>query len=140
MSNVRGHWRKLRSPKSKGVGPNGEAVSGKTWVKGYTRTVSTEKVKKVEDIELYNRDLVTELIRIKETNYGREPNWCRGIEIYEDRIFCTIDGRYDSDLSFGILELSRTGETKEITRLKWDEIGNADDIRYVTGFDLIHVQ
>ena len=92
---------------------------------------------KVEDIELYNRDLVTELIRIKETNYGKEPNWCRGIDIYEDRIFCTIDGRYDTDLSFGILELSRTGKAKEITRLKWDEIGNADDIRYVTGFDLV---
>ena len=91
----------------------------------------------INDITQYNRDLVSQTIRIQETNYGREPNWCRGIEIHEDRIFCTIDGRYDSDLSFGILELSRTGKAKEITRLKWDEIGNADDIRYVTGFDLV---
>jgi DNA-directed RNA polymerase specialized sigma subunit len=31
------------------VGPNGEAVTGKTWVKGYTRTVSTEKVERAQE-------------------------------------------------------------------------------------------
>lgn len=50
MAEVRGHWRRLK-PGAKGVGPNGRAVTGKTWVKGYTRTVKTTKVEKAKEVE-----------------------------------------------------------------------------------------
>lgn len=74
MSNVRGHWRKLRSPSSKGVGPNGESVSGKTWVSGYTRTVSTEKVKKVEDVEFSTKVKRSERDQILYKKYKSDPS------------------------------------------------------------------
>ena len=90
------------------------------------------------NLYLYNRDLVTEVIEISKTDFGREPNWCRGIAVSEGKIYVTIDGRYDSDLSFGVLEIDeKTHKTRQIARLRWDEVGNEDEIRYVTGFDLI---
>lgn len=99
------------------------------------------KSSKFEDpgnLYLYNRDLVTEVIEISKTDFGREPNWCRGIAVSEGKIYVTIDGRYDSDLSFGVLEIDeKTHKTRQIARLRWDEVGNEDEIRYVTGFDLI---
>lgn len=45
MSEVEGHWRKLK-PGSKGRGPGGEVVRGKTWVKAHKRKVVIEKAKK----------------------------------------------------------------------------------------------
>ena len=62
----------------------------------------------IEQIDKFSRDLVCELIRLEETDYGHEPNWCRGIT-FDDKIFVTIDGRYGSDLSFGLLGINRTG-------------------------------
>ena len=92
----------------------------------------------VDFINLFNRDLVAKIIRINETDFGREPNWCRGIAVSEDKIYVSIDGRYDSDLSFGVLEIDeKTQKTRQVARLRWDEVGNEDEIRYVTGFDLI---
>ena len=90
----------------------------------------------VENIGLFNMDLVAEVIRIEETNYGKEPNWCRGIAMYEDSIFVTIDGRYGTDLSFGVLSINNAREVESQYRLKWSEVGNEEQIRYVAGFDL----
>tara|TARA_B100000242_G_scaffold294072_1_gene274559 strand:- start:2122 stop:3009 length:888 start_codon:yes stop_codon:yes gene_type:complete len=74
MSDVRGHWRKLRSPSSKGKGPNGEVVSGKTWVSGYTRRVSTDKVKKVEDAEFSSKVKRSDRDRILYQRYKADPS------------------------------------------------------------------
>lgn len=91
---------------------------------------------KPNNLNLYNRDLNAHVIRINETNYGREPNWCRGLSINNDAIYVTIDGRYDSDLSFGILKVSSKINASEVARLHWKEIDDEYKIRYVTGFDL----
>ncbi len=48
MSNVRGHWRTLK-PDSKGVGPDGSPVVGKTWVGAHSRNITTEEVKRAPD-------------------------------------------------------------------------------------------
>ena len=92
-----------------------------------------------EGLNLYNRDLETEVIKINETNYAKEPNWCRGISKNENNIYVTIDGRYDSDLSFGVLKINERKDAKIVTRLNWSEIGDASKIKYVTGFDIINI-
>lgn len=90
-----------------------------------------------EGLNLYNRDLETKVIRINETNYAKEPNWCRGISMNKNNIYVTIDGRYDSDLSFGILKINQKEEAQIVTRLNWSDIGDPSMIKYVTGFDVI---
>ena len=91
---------------------------------------------KVDHIDLFNRDLVAEVIRLQETDYGKEPNWCRGITKFDKLFFVTVDGRYGTDLSFGVLVFDKKGTLINEHRLSWSEIGPVDDIRYVTGFDL----
>jgi hypothetical protein len=91
----------------------------------------------VDSVEMFTRDLICEVIRIRETAYGREPNWCRGIACRGDEMYVTIDGLYGSELSFGLLGLKRSGEVVFERRLRWDEIGNEKDLKYVTGFDVI---
>jgi hypothetical protein len=88
------------------------------------------------DLELYNRDLIAKLIRISETEFGREPNWCRGIHVDGDVIYVTVDGRYDTDLSFAVVGIKESGEKVFEERLCWRDIGPEDELRYVTGFDL----
>ena len=78
------------------------------------------------------------MIRINETNYAKEPNWCRGISMNKNNIYVTIDGRYDSDLSFGILKINQKEEAQIVTRLNWSDIGDPSKIKYVTGFDVIY--
>lgn len=89
---------------------------------------------------LYNIDLVTVPIRLSETDLGREPNWCRGIAVKDGVMYVTIDGRYDSDLSFGLLALRE--DNQEIifnNRLRWSEIEDEKELRFVTGFDVLAV-
>jgi len=90
-----------------------------------------------EGVELFTRDLVCELIRLEDTELGREPNWCRGIACHNETMFVTIDGRYDTDLSFGVIGLDRKGKLLKQSRLKWADVGSEKDLRYVTGFDLV---
>jgi hypothetical protein len=92
---------------------------------------------KTDYMHLYNRDLVARLIRLDETELGREPNWCRGIAVKGDKIYTTIDGRYGSDLSFGLLSITHQEEIIDHIRLNWSQIGDESKIRYVTGFDII---
>jgi len=94
----------------------------------------------IDDIHLYNRDLEASLIRLSETSLGKEPNWCRGIDKIGSTILVTIDGRYDSDLSFGLLAIDE--DTQKIIfnhRLKWKDLDKEIDLRYVTGFDVMAV-
>ena len=91
----------------------------------------------VDDIKLYNRDLVSKIIRINETDFRREPNWCRGIACDNGTIYVTVDGRYDTDLSFGLLAMDEeSNKILDQRRLRWSEVGNEDHIRFVTGFDI----
>jgi len=90
----------------------------------------------VENLHLFDRDLVAKIIRLNETSLKREPNWCRGIDVYQDLIFVTIDGRYDSDLSFGVLVLKENGDIVSHYRLPWKTVGLESEIRFVTGFDI----
>lgn len=114
------------------------SIDGKILITEYhdkTRAVTQERV---ENLDLYNRDLVTTVIRLEETELGREPNWCRGIDAENDEIFVSIDGRYDTDLSFGLLCIEEsTSKIKYNKRLHWSEIGNEEEIRFVTGFDTL---
>ena len=89
------------------------------------------------DVALFTRDLVCELIRLDETEFGREPNWCRGIACSDDVIYVTVDGRYDTDLSFGVLGIKRDGTKVIEERLRWSDIGPEKQLRFVTGFDIV---
>jgi len=90
----------------------------------------------VDRIHLYNRDMVSEVVRLADTELGREPNWCRGVDCAGQRIYLTIDGRYDSDLSFGLIALEESGHLVSQHRLNWSDVGDETRIRYVTGFDV----
>jgi hypothetical protein len=92
---------------------------------------------KVSNLHLYNRDLVSTVIRLEETALGREPNWCRGLARRGPYLYTTIDGRYDTDLSFGLLALGEDGTIHGQHRLNWREVGDEGEIRYVTGFDVV---
>lgn len=85
---------------------------------------------------LFRRDLVAETIKLNETEFGREPNWCRGIARSGDVMYVAIDGRYDEDLSFGILAIDEAGKVHGQRRLNWRDVGDESEIRYVTGFDV----
>ena len=92
-----------------------------------------------DHMELYNRDLVARVIRLQETGLGRMPNWCRGIAVQDDEMFVTIDGRYDSELAFGLLGLREDGAVTHYEKLHWNKVGEESEIRYVTGFDVVIV-
>ena len=83
--------------------------------------------------------MVCELIRLEETEFGKQPNWCRGIACNKDEMYITVDGLYGSDLSFGLVGLKRTGEKIFETRINWHELGKVDFLRYVTGFDVEYI-
>lgn len=91
----------------------------------------------VPDLALYRRDFAADLIRINETDYGKEPNWCRGFARRNDINYVTIDGRYDTELSFGVLGIDDGGKVYLNRRLNFSEIGDESELRYVSGFSLI---
>jgi len=95
----------------------------------------TNPREKIDDISLFNRDLSSHVIRIKDTGLGYEPNWCRGIDVYGDQIACTIDGFYGTDLSFKVA-LFDNEDFSQLHKVSWSDIGNVDGLKYVTGFDV----
>ena len=115
------------------------SVDGKILIAEESSGISKtyKKVEKTENMHLYNRDLIAKLIRLDETKFGREPTWCRGIAVYEDEIFVTVDGRYDSELAFGLLGLQEDGTVTHYEKLHWNQVGKESEIRYVTGFDIV---
>ena len=90
------------------------------------------------DLNKFEMGMLTKVFRLNASSLGREPNWCRGIEVVDDLIFVTIDGRYDSDLSFGLLMIQNEKIIWE-KRLRWDEVGDEDELRFVTGFDVLNL-
>ena len=113
------------------------SIDGKIIIASDPKKSKFNPREEIEQIDKFSRDLVCELIRLEETDYGREPNWCRGITCFDDKIFVTIDGRYGSDLSFGLLGINRTGTKFFESRLHWKDVGNEEQLRFVTGFDVI---
>jgi len=113
------------------------SVDGKIIIAEESRGIRKTPSGEVLDIQLYNRSFVNSLIRLNETELKREPNWCRGIACWDEYMYVAIDGRYDSDLSFRVLCLNGEGKVFENHRLKWSEISDEKDLRYVTGFDII---
>jgi len=89
-----------------------------------------------DSAKFFNRDFMSKIIRLQETEFGREPNWCRGIEKSGDSIFVTVDGRYGSDLSFGVVEIVNEKKLGLYNKLKWADIGDEKELRFVTGFDV----
>ena len=89
-----------------------------------------------EQNHLYNRDLVSAVLRLEDTELGRAPNWCRGVDCAGRRIYLTIDGRHDSDRSFGLIAMEESGRLVSQHRLNWSDVGDAARIHYVTGFDV----
>ena len=123
-----------------GVLHNGEyyftSIDGKIIIAAEASTAKCNPREPCEDVEQFTRDMVCELIRMEETEFGRQPNWCRGIACHDDIMYVTVDGRYDSDLSFGVAGLKRSGEIIFEERLRWEDVGSEKDLRYVTGFDV----
>jgi hypothetical protein len=89
-----------------------------------------------DEVVLFNRDLNSKVIRLEETELGRQPNWCRGIDVKGHEIATTIDGLYGSDLSFKLLTITEEGKVKFLKEIRWEEIGDISNLRYVTGFDV----
>ena len=85
----------------------------------------------------FNRGYISRSLRLSDSQFGREPNWCRGIAVTDQSILVTVDGRYGTDLSFGIVDLDHQGNFREEIRIAWGEIGSESNLRYVTGFDLL---
>lgn len=113
------------------------SIDGKIVIASEAASASFEFREWIDNIASFSRDMVSEVIRLDETEFGREPNWCRGIECIDDVMYVTVDGRYDTDLSFGLLGLKRNGEKVLERRLQWKDIGSEKDLRYVTGFDVV---
>lgn len=85
------------------------------------------------DSKIFRYDLQVERLGLN----GVENNWCRGIAVTADSLYTTIDGRYGTDLSFGLLRLSRDGKKLDERRFRWADVGDEKEIRYVTGFDIV---
>lgn len=85
----------------------------------------------------FRRGLISRVLRLSDSDFGREPNWCRGIAVDDESIIVTVDGRYGSDLSFGVVEIDHKGTFREEVRLPWSDIGSESQLRYVTGFDVL---
>lgn len=113
------------------------SIDGKIIIAAPSNDAKVNPREYFDGIEYFSRDLVCDLLRLEETKYGRQPNWCRGIACWKDQMFITIDGRYGSDLSFGVLGLTRSGEVTFDRRLRWKSVGSERDLRYVTGFDIV---
>lgn len=114
------------------------SIDGKVIIAEQADGSSLNSRERVDDISLYHRDMVTKVIRLEETDFGRMPNWCRGIEVVDDdRIFVTVDGRYDTQLRFGLVALTPEGKILNERWLDWSAVGDDRDLRFVTGFDVI---
>ena len=115
------------------------SIDGKIIIASEAKQSKFNPREEIESINNFSRDMVCELIRLEETEFGRQPNWCRGLACNKDEIYITVDGLHGSDLSFGLVGLKRSGEKIFETRINWQEIGKAEFLRYVTGFDVEYI-
>lgn len=98
----------------------------------------TNPREKINEISLFNRDLSSRVIRIKDTGLGYEPNWCRGIDVDGVQIACTIDGFYGTDLSFKVATFDNES-FKKTYKIAWSDVGDVTGLKYVTGFDVKYI-
>ena len=87
-----------------------------------------------KDGGLYNRGLCADYIKLR-----RHPNWCRGIAIKGDVALTAVDGKYGSNLAFGIHAVSLSGKYIGEIRFSYDysKIGIKQKPLYLTGFDIV---
>ncbi len=112
------------------------SIDGKIIIASDAKNAKFNPREEFDSLENFSRDMICEVIRLEETEFGRQPNWCRGITCNKDEIYVTVDGLYGSNFSFGLLGLKRTGKKFLETQLNWHEIGQLDQLRFVTGFDI----
>ena len=112
---------------------DGDYVDGKFYLTSIDGKILIASQPKEADSTRFRYDLQVECVRLDEV----QKNWCRGIAVTDEFIYTTIDGRYDSDLSFGLLQLDRDCNLLDQRRFRWSNIGSENDIRYVTGFDIV---
>ena len=112
------------------------SIDGKIIIASDAKNAEFNPREEFKSVQNFSRDMICELIRLEETEFGRQPNWCRGIACNKDEIYVTVDGLYGSNLSFGLVGMKRSGEKILYTRLNWHEIGKVDELRFVTGFDV----
>ena len=112
------------------------SIDGKILLVSDPRKTGYNPREKMDNLEFFERDLVSEVIRLNETELNYYPNWCRGIVKTKKGYAVTIDGRYDTDLSFKILEIDKCGGIIALDRIEWAAITEESDVRYVTGFDI----
>lgn len=98
----------------------------------------TYEVDNLDDAGVFNRAMPVDHIRLENTGFRREPNWCRGIDCSGDRMMVNIDGRYGTS-HYGLVELNWDGKLFNHHRLNWSDVGDSDKIRYVTGFDVENI-
>lgn len=92
---------------------------------------------KLKNLNYYNRDLITKIIRLSNI-LKREPNWCRGIKIINQKAYVLIDGRYDTQLKFSLLKLDMNKQKMiSIRNFNWKTVASIKSLRYCTGFDLL---
>ena len=97
---------------------------------------------KINNVENYNRGLIIDLIRLNKDLIGKDPNWCRGIDVSKNRAHLTIDGRYDTKLQFSYIEIDLKRK-KLINKINfdWKDIdNNKRKLRYCAGFDVILIK
>lgn len=115
------------------------SIDGKIIIAADASTAAFNPREIVDNVSIFNRDLVSKIVRINETSYGKEPNWCRGMYVNEDYFYTTVDGRYDMGDSFGVLEFDHSGDVISEMRLSWNSISVGNEIRYATGFDIVNI-
>lgn len=112
------------------------SVDGKVFRVGSAEEVPYTPFDDVDVDYLFDRDLYPSKIRLEQTEFGREPNWCRGISLEDEQIFLNVDGRYGTR-HYSVIEVDWEGTLHNSRKLDWKEVGNEHEIRYVTGFDLL---
>ena len=86
---------------------------------------------------LMKRDMVNISIRIGEI-LGKEINWCRGIEEYNDKYITTTDGRYDQRYPyFNIAFVKKDGSNVDLVQVPYNILEFPEQIRYMTGFSIL---
>lgn len=113
------------------------SIDGKIVIADSAESARFQTRESVDNISAFSRDMVAEVIRLEETDFGREPNWCRGIDCHGDLLITTVDGRYGEGESFGLVGMRRDGTLVFESRLAWEKVGPPGDLSFVTGFDVL---
>ena len=86
---------------------------------------------------LMKRDMVNISIRLGQI-LGKEINWCRGIEEYDDSYITTTEGRYDQEYPyFNISFVKKDGSDVDLIKVPYNILEFPEQIRYMTGFSIL---